>query len=291
MQKPGNKELMSLSINSTDSTEEVRQPSSSGRAIVWLLGLALLLLLAGVGYLGNRVLDRLEAVDTRMGELGEEVSTAANEAREARQRAVEAEQSARDAAFLRDLAEEEAEIAWGAATEAEKGAETARREAAAARAEAERARKEAEAELDRLEDALSQIADTRRTALGLVMSLSGDALKFDFDKAEIRPENKELLSRIAGVLLTSKDYTVSANGHTDDVGTQEYNQDLSERRAQAVRDYLVNAGLSEEIFTVQGFGKKQPLVNGTSDAARAKNRRVELGIVNTRIRYPRRHSR
>ena len=291
MQKPGNKELMSLSINSTDSTEEVRQPSSSGRAIVWLLGLALLLLLAGVGYLGNRVLDRLEAVDTRMGELGEEVSTAANEAREARQRAVEAEQSARDAAFLRDLAEEEAEIAWGAATEAEKGAETARREAAAARAEAARARKEAEAELDRLEDALSQIADTRRTALGLVMSLSGDALKFDFDKAEIRPENKELLSRIAGVLLTSKDYTVSANGHTDDVGTQEYNQDLSERRAQAVRDYLVNAGLSEEIFTVQGFGKKQPLVNGTSDAARAKNRRVELGIVNTRIRYPRRHSR
>ena len=281
---------MSLSINSTDSTEEVRQSASSGRAVVWLLGLALLLLLAGAGYLGYQVLDRLELVDTRMNELGEEVSTAVNEAREARQRAVEAEQSARDAAFLRDLAEEEAEIAWGAATEAEKDAETARREAAAARAEAERVRKEAEAEFDRLKDALSQIADTRRTALGLVMNLSEDALKFDFDKAEIRPENKELLSRVAGILLTSKDYTVSVNGHTDDVGTQEYNQDLSERRAQSVRDYLVNAGLSGEIFTVQGFGKKQPLVNGTSDGARAKNRRVELGIVNTRIRYPR-HSR
>jgi outer membrane protein OmpA-like peptidoglycan-associated protein len=103
----------------------------------------------------------------------------------------------------------------------------------------------------------------------------------------LRPEDKELLSRIAGILLTSKDYTLAVHGHTDDVGTQEYNQKLSERRARAVRDYLVEAGLPPEILSVEGHGKTLPLVQGTSEEARAKNRRVELGVVNTRIRYGR----
>ncbi len=73
----------------------------------------------------------------------------------------------------------------------------------------------------------------------------------------------------------------------DDVGSDAYNQALSERRAQAVRDYLVKAGLPAQILTVQGHGKSLPLVRGTSEAARAKNRRVELGLVNTQIRYGR----
>jgi outer membrane protein OmpA-like peptidoglycan-associated protein len=77
------------------------------------------------------------------------------------------------------------------------------------------------------------------------------------------------------------------NGHTDDVGTAAYNQTLSERRAAAVRDYLVQAGLSPENLSVTGHGKSLPLVAGNSDAARAKNRRVELAIANTQIRYGR----
>ena len=90
---------------------------------------------------------------------------------------------------------------------------------------------------------------------------------------------------MAGILLTSKDYTVSVNGYTDDVGSDEYNQKLSERRAQAVRDYLVEAGIPAEILSVTGHGKSLPLVKGTSEEARAKNRRVELGIASARIRY------
>jgi outer membrane protein OmpA-like peptidoglycan-associated protein len=159
--------------------------------------------------------------------------------------------------------------------------------AAGARVEADRVRKRAEAELNRLQESLSQIAETRRTALGLVMNLNSDYLKFDFDKADLHPADKELLSRIAGILMTSPDYTVSVNGHTDDVGTDEYNEKLSERRAQAVRDYLVKSGLPADIMTVTGHGKKRPLVPGNSEKARAKNRRVELGIVNTKITYGR----
>ncbi len=190
------------------------------------------------------------------------------------------------------LAEAETARAQEAETSARQEAATAKQDAAsaqeraeAARAEAERIRKEAEAELSRLEEALSKIAETHRTALGLVMNLGEDSLKFDFDKADLKPENRELLSRIAGILLTSSDYTISVNGHTDDVGTDEYNQKLSERRAQSVRDYLVEAGVSPDIITVTGWGKSKPLVQGTSAEARAKNRRVELGIVNSRVNY------
>ena len=78
-----------------------------------------------------------------------------------------------------------------------------------------------------------------------------------------------------------------SGAHLLDVGTGEYNQTLSERRAEAVRDYLVEAGVSEGILSVTGHGKTRPLVPGTSDEARAKNRRVELGIVNTRVLYGR----
>ena len=81
------------------------------------------------------------------------------------------------------------------------------RSAAQAQVEADRIRKQAEAEVGRLEQALGQIAETRRTALGLVMNLGSDYLKFEFDKAELRPEDRELLSRIAGILATSQDYT------------------------------------------------------------------------------------
>jgi outer membrane protein OmpA-like peptidoglycan-associated protein len=210
------------------------------------------------------------------------------------ERADAAEASARTAAEGRQSAEaettrahEEAEAARSETEAARQAAAGEREKAVRAQAEADRIRKEAEAELNRLQNALSQVAETRRTALGLVMNLGGDHLKFAFDKAELRPQDKEVLSRIAGILLTSPDYTISVNGYTDDVGTDEYNQKLSERRAQAVRDYLVQAGLPPEILTVAGHGKSHPLVPGTSEEARAKNRRVELGIVNTRILYGR----
>src|SRR4029079_15048793 len=103
---------------------------------------------------------------------------------------------------------------------------------------------------------------------GLVMDLSGDPFKFEFDRAELRPQDRELLSRVAGILLTAPDHTISVNGHTDDVGSDNYNQKLSLRRAQAVRDYLVQAGLPPDIFMVEGHGKSMPLVTGTTDAAR-----------------------
>ena len=272
----------------------VPSPPSASRTPFVVLLAVLVVLLAGVGFLGYRILQRLETVDRQVAELAARADDAGALSREAGElsrqaidRADTAEEVARTAAEGRLIAESVTVDAVEEADAARDEADSAREAAARAEAEAERIRKQAEAEVNRLEEALGRIAETRRTALGLVMNLGSDYLKFEFDKAGLRAEDRELLSRIAGILLTSKDYTVSVNGHTDDVGTQEYNQELSERRAQAVRDYLVEAGLPPEILSVEGHGKTLPLAEGTSEDARAKNRRVELGIVNTRIRYGR----
>jgi outer membrane protein OmpA-like peptidoglycan-associated protein len=282
----------STSLNLQDDRPEPAR-RGSGRAVTLLLAL-LIVLLAALGLGGYEVMRRNQALEAQVARLAAESRQANDQARQALERAVAAEGSARAAAEGRLVAEEKTAGALQEADTARQDADAARQEAtsaketaAKAQAEAERIRQQAEKEMRRLEEALSQVAETRRTALGVVMNLGSDYLKFEFDRAELRPEDRELLSRIAGILLTSQDYTVSVNGHTDDVGTDEYNKRLSERRAQAVRDYLVNAGLSAEIVSVTGHGKSLPLVKGTTDAARAKNRRVELGIASSRIRYGR----
>ncbi len=217
------------------------------------------------------VLQRLEQVEKRTGQ--------------ALDRAQDAEISALEAARGRDAADVARRKAERDRSEARRKAEAAQEEARAAREESDRIRREREQELNRLHEVLSGIVETRRTALGVVMNLGSDAVEFDFDKATLRPENRELLSRIAGVLLTSKGFRVQIHGHTDDIGSSEYNQRLSVRRAKAVRDYLVDAGIDPEIVSTEGHGKTNPLLPGTNPKARAKNRRVEIGIIDTTINY------
>jgi len=274
-------------MTSLSLSEDTRERPRGGRKGIAVVAFLLIVLLAGVGFLGYEGWRRSVAIEAQLAALTERMDQATVASQQALERATAAEAAARAAAEGRQLAEAQTSQAQAEADAARKQAVSALETAAGAQAEADRIRKQAEAELNRLQEALGQVAETRRTALGLVMNLGSDYLKFDFDKADLRPEDKELLSRIAGILLTSSDYTVSVNGHTDDVGTDEYNQKLSERRAQAVRDYLAKAGLAPGILSVTGHGKKRPLVPGTSEKARAKNRRVELGIVNTRILYGR----
>jgi len=272
-----------------DRPSRVRERSSGST-----LPLLVLLIAAVIAalFFGYRQHGKNVAADARLADLSAKVDRATATAQAAMAKADTADRNAHAAAEGRQLAETQAAGARQEADEARKESDAARQEAmtakeTAARAEAEKEaiRKRAESERNRLEAALGEIAETRKTALGLVMNLGGDHLKFEFNKAELSAKDRELLSRIAGIMLTAQDYTISVNGHTDDVGSAEYNQALSERRAQAVRDYLAQAGIPAEILSVTGHGKSLPLVRGTTDAARAKNRRVELAIANTRIRY------
>jgi outer membrane protein OmpA-like peptidoglycan-associated protein len=134
-----------------------------------------------------------------------------------------------------------------------------------------------------MQQALGKVAETRRTANGLLVTLDSKSIRFDFDKADIKPEYRDILNRIAGILMTFRGYTIAVYGYTDDIGTQTYNVQLSERRAEAVRDFFVQAGISPTSMSTKGFGKSDPRVPGSSEQARAANRRVELAIVDTRI--------
>lgn len=199
------------------------------------------------------------------------------------QQASQAASNAQAAAQQRDLAKQ-------AQTDSEAQAQLARQQAAAeqqmadqATQQAEQYRQEREAELAQLQQALGQIAETHRTAMGLVMTLDSKSIRFDFDKANIKPEYRDVLNRIAGVLMTQKGYTIGVYGYTDDIGTQSYNLQLSQRRAKAVRDFLVQVGIPPAIMSTKGFGKSDPRVPGDSEQARAANRRVEIGIVDSRL--------
>ncbi|OWQ90832.1 hypothetical protein CDN99_11745 [Roseateles aquatilis] len=105
---------------------------------------------------------------------------------------------------------------------------------------------------------------------------------FDFDKSTLKPEAKakldDLVSKTGGINLE----VIIAVGHTDSIGTDAYNQKLSVRRAEAVKDYLVSKGLEKNRVYTEGKGKKQPIADNKTAEGRAKNRRVEIEVVGTR---------
>ena len=200
-------------------------------------------------------------------------------------RADEAASQAQVAAGARAQAERERQAADAGRAQAVTAAQQSEAQAKQAEDQVEQMRREREEELNRMQEALNHVVETHRTPNGMVMILPDSTFRFDFDSAELSSKNRELLSRIAGILLVSKGYGLAVYGYTDDVGTPEYNQQLSVRRAQAVEEYLVKAGIDSSIFNVKGFGKTSPLVPGTTAAARARNRRVEIALTDSSIKY------
>jgi len=134
-------------------------------------------------------------------------------------------------------------------------------------------------ELQKLKQSLGQIAETRRTADGVVMTLGEKSLRFDSGKSTIAPQYRAILNRVAGVLTPLKGYSIYVYGYTDDSGTKEHNLELSATRARAVRAALVKAGVDPSLVSTKGFGKSKLLVRDSNAKARAANRRVEIGIV------------
>jgi hypothetical protein len=101
---------------------------------------------------------------------------------------------------------------------------------------------------------------------------------FDFDKAVIRPDAEPILDEAARTLGEEGEIRVSVEGHTDSIGTEEYNRRLSLRRADAVRAYLERKGVAAHRMTVEGLGESQPVASNDTAAGRAQNRRVELEV-------------
>src|SRR3984885_1921130 len=225
------------------------------------------------------------------------------------QERLDAERRAHEAAQAK--AEADAEAARQSAQQAQaQSDEDARRRAAAeqAQAEAQRqqaaalaAQQQAQAEADaarlakqqadqqrqdairqkeemraRLLAQLNQVLQTRDTARGLIVSMP-DVL-FDFNKYTLKPEARERLARISGIVLAYPDLHLEVDGYTDNIGSEAYNQTLSEKRASTVRDYLVTSGVSINNVIAQGFGKADPVADNSTAAGRKLNRRVDMVV-------------
>jgi OOP family OmpA-OmpF porin len=109
----------------------------------------------------------------------------------------------------------------------------------------------------------------------LVLNLTAD--EFEFDSAELKPEMMQVLDEVAAKIEASPgDETVMIIGHTDSIGTEEYNQGLSERRARSAADYLIEQGVAQDRISISGMGETQPVADNSTREGRAQNRRVEI---------------
>ena len=247
---------------------------------------------------------RQEALDLeRQASLDRENASKAKAEEEARQRAIaDAERSRAEAERIRAEADRSsAERARAEAQAAAASAQRDRQQAEQAKLEADRARQEAvdqqqklaamadqarEAEAkarreqielrQRLVAQFNQILETRESARGLIVNMS-DVL-FDTGQYALKPGAREKLAKVSGIILAHPGLKIAVEGHTDNVGGDEYNMKLSENRAHAVQTYLLSQGLNPGIVTAQGFGKTKPVADNDTAAGRQQNRRVEMVV-------------
>ncbi len=227
---------------------------------------------------------------------------------DARKRA-EAEQARAQAEQQQAALQAQQEQAMAQAAAAQAAADDAARKMQEAQnqlAEAERQREEAESQTQQAEQEqnealrqkeemrarlvaqLNQVLQTRDTARGLIVSMP-DVL-FDFNKYTLKPEAREKLAKISGIVLAYPDLKLDIEGHTDSIGSDEYNQKLSEERANTVRGYLVSQGLKPDNIQAEGLGKANPVADNSTAKGRQLNRRVEMvvsgDVIGTQIGTP-----
>jgi OOP family OmpA-OmpF porin len=105
-----------------------------------------------------------------------------------------------------------------------------------------------------------------------------DNVLFDFDKTAVKPDGAKILDRLIVFLKENADKRVDLEGHTDSVGTDQYNQKLSEQRAASVKEYLTKRGVAASRIATKGFGESKPIADNKTAEGRAKNRRVEIKV-------------
>jgi OOP family OmpA-OmpF porin len=231
------------------------------------------------GRMAERDADRLskETADIIAQKRTQEARIAQKEAENARLLAMaEAERAAKakkEAEEARSLAAAEAERAAKAKGEAEQAR-------MAARAEAERAAK-AKAEADQLTKELSDLK-AKQTERGIILTL-GDVL-FATGKADLSPEAMRSVDKLVEFLKKYTNRNVLIEGHTDSVGSDEFNLTLSQKRADSLKEALTGKGIEEKRITTVGYGKKYPVASNDTQGGRQQNRRVEVSILNEGVK-------
>ena len=171
------------------------------------------------------------------------------------------------------------------ADQARQQADLARQQATQQAQQADQARQQAESDKAqmraRMLQQLNQVLQTRDTARGLIVNMP-DVL-FDTGKADLKPSARERLAKVAGILIAYPDIRVEIDGYTDSTGSLEFNERLSQQRADSVRSYLSSQGVNSSAITTQGFGPSQPIASNDTTSGRQQNRRVELVVSGSSI--------
>ena len=181
----------------------------------------------------------------------------------------QAEAARQQAEAAHQAALDQQQVLAAQADAARQQAQTAEQRAMAAEQEKEKARRQ-------LMIQLNEVLQTRDTARGLIVNMS-DVL-FDLDKATLKPGAQVRLARVAGILQSYPELKLQLEGYTDSTGSLAHNQTLSERRAMAVRDFLISQGVSPASITAQGFGPSNPVATNSTSAGRQMNRRVDMVV-------------
>jgi outer membrane protein OmpA-like peptidoglycan-associated protein len=179
----------------------------------------------------------------------------------------------------------QAQQAQQQAEQARQQAQLAQQQSAQQAQQAEQARQQAETDKAqmraRMLQQLNQVLQTKDTARGLIVSMP-DVL-FDTGKADLKSTTRERLAKVAGILIAYPDIRVEIDGYTDSTGSLEFNERLSQQRADSVRSYLSSQGVNSSAITTQGFGPSQPIASNDTAAGRQQNRRVELVVSGSSI--------
>ena len=149
-------------------------------------------------------------------------------------------------------------------------------------ADADQRAADADARAKAAQDALAKLAAVKEEQRGLVITLSGSVL-FASDKAVLLPEAQTRLNQVGDALMATKERNLVIEGHTDSKGSQSHNVELSQKRADAVREYLVSRGYGAGLIVARGLGDSRPIANNGSPEGRANNRRVEIIVEPKRV--------
>jgi outer membrane protein OmpA-like peptidoglycan-associated protein len=238
----------------------------------------------------ERIAAEKQAQEDRTRQAQQEAELAQNRAQQAAEQSQQAQMAAQQAQQERAAAEQakaealqaqqQAEAARQAAEhqQAALAAQTQTAQAAAQTAEqrARAAEQEKEAMRQRLLTQLNQVLQTKDSARGLIVNMS-DVL-FDLNQSTLKPGAKVRLAKVAGIIQAYPDLKLQIEGYTDSTGGLEHNQQLSERRAATVRDFLVAQGVSINNVSAQGFGPSNPVASNSTPQGRQMNRRVDLVV-------------
>jgi outer membrane protein OmpA-like peptidoglycan-associated protein len=214
------------------------------------------------------------ALEAQQQQMEAQNAAAQQAADEALAKMQDAQNQLAEAERQREEAQSQAQQAQAQAQQYQNQAQQAESAAQQAQYQAQQAQREKEQMRSRLEAQLSQVLETRDTARGLIVSMP-DVL-FDFNKYTLKPEARERLAKISGIILAYPDLKLNIEGHTDSIGTDQYNQELSEKRAESVRGYLVSQGVKPDDVSAVGLGKANPVADNSTASGRKLNRRVEM---------------